>query len=215
VLLSPLKGALPWPKAGIHAQNQRDPATQHELGLTNRQIASSLHLSHTCVDAYLRRAAQAGIGWPIPEHFDEDQLRQLLLAHRNTAGIQTLFAPMDEVHRELRRKGCHAPTDLEEYHRTTRRVRTTQFWEYYRRFCANSTPPCGKRTRRASGCLWTGRADDPAGRSSDWPVPTAHLFVAVLGPATIPSPKRLRTPSCRPGSKPMFTPGVLWRRGRG
>ena len=34
---------------------------KHELGLSNRQIAASLHLSHVCVANYLERASQAGL----------------------------------------------------------------------------------------------------------------------------------------------------------
>ncbi len=32
---------------------------KHELGLSSRQIAASLKLSHTCVDQHLRQARQA------------------------------------------------------------------------------------------------------------------------------------------------------------
>ncbi len=34
---------------------------KHELGLTNRQIAASLNLSHTCVGQHLAQARQVGI----------------------------------------------------------------------------------------------------------------------------------------------------------
>ena len=58
---------------------------KHELGLTNRQIAASLNLSHTCVDQHLRQARQAGIGWPLPTDLDDEQLRQRLQAAATTA----------------------------------------------------------------------------------------------------------------------------------
>ena len=34
---------------------------KHELGLTNRQIGASLHLSHVSVGKYLQRAGEAGV----------------------------------------------------------------------------------------------------------------------------------------------------------
>ena len=49
---------------------------KHEVGLSNHQIAASLHLSHVCVGNYLRRARQAGVGWPIPDTLDDEQLAQ-------------------------------------------------------------------------------------------------------------------------------------------
>mgnify|MGYP001278010784 CR=1 FL=1 len=39
---------------------------KHELGLTNRQIGASLHLSHVSVSKYLQRAGEAGVVWPVP-----------------------------------------------------------------------------------------------------------------------------------------------------
>ncbi len=157
---------------------------KHELGLTNRQIASSLHLSHTCVDAYLRRARQAGIGWPIPEHFDEDQLRQLLLAaQKPPPESKRYLPPMDEVHRELRRKGVTLQLIWEEYHRThPDGYGHTQFWEYYRRFCAQLDPalrqahPAGERMFVDWAGLTIPLVDPQTGQSRP-----AHLFVAVLG----------------------------------
>jgi DNA-binding transcriptional regulator LsrR (DeoR family) len=35
-----------------------------DVGLSNRPIGNRLGISHSTVAGYLRRAAQAGIGWP-------------------------------------------------------------------------------------------------------------------------------------------------------
>ena len=131
---------------------------KHELGLTNRQIASSLHLSHVCVGNYLRRARQAGIGWPLPDALDEDQLRQLLLATgRPPAESRRYLPPMAEVHRELRRKGVTLQLLWEEYHRThPEGYAYTQFWNTTVASAPSLIRPCDNRIRRASGCLWTG-----------------------------------------------------------
>lgn len=157
---------------------------KHELGLTNRQIASSLHLSHVCVGNYLRRARQAGIGWPLPDDLDEDQLRQLLLAAEKPPSEPKRYLPsMAEVHRELRRKGVTLQLLWEEYHRDhPDGYAYTQFCEYYRRFRAQIDPalrqphPAGERMF----VDWAGMTipvfDPQTGQSRP-----AHLFVAVLG----------------------------------
>jgi transposase len=47
-------------------------------GLSERAIAASLGLGKGSVGAYLRRAREAGLGWPLPEGLDDDSLELLL-----------------------------------------------------------------------------------------------------------------------------------------
>ena len=49
-------------------------------GLSNRQIAASCGASHSTIGQYLRRAEEAGIGWPLPEELSETELEQRLFA---------------------------------------------------------------------------------------------------------------------------------------
>ena len=90
---------------------------KHEVGLTNHQIAASLHLSHVCVGKYLRRARQAGVGWPIPETLDDEQLQQRLRATPPVGEPRRYLPPMAEVHRELQRQGVTLQLVWEEYRR--------------------------------------------------------------------------------------------------
>jgi transposase len=156
---------------------------KYELGLTNRQIAASLNLSHTCVGQHLAQAQQAGIGWPVPADLDEDQFRQRLRAAESPSPPQRYLPPMAEVHRELQRKGVTLRLVWEEYHRAhPEGYAYTQFWEYYRRFCSQLEPalrqphPAGERLF----VDWAGMTiplwDAPTGQSRP-----AYLFVAVLG----------------------------------
>ena len=157
---------------------------KHELGLTNRQIAASLNLSHTCVGIHLQQASQAGIGWPIPADLDEEQLRQRLRAVEKTPPPPKRYLPpMEEIHRELQRKGVTLQLVWEEY----RRVHPdgyayTQFWEHYRRFC-DQLEPVMRQPHRAGERMfvdWAGMTiplvDPQTGQSRP-----AYLFVAVLG----------------------------------
>jgi transposase len=157
---------------------------KHELGLTNRQIAASLNLSHTCVGQYLERAQQAGIGWPIPEHLDEDQLRQLLLTtEKQPPAPQRPLPSMAEVHRDLRHKGITLRLLWEEYRRShPDGYGYTQFCEYYRCFCAQIEPVmrqphvAGERMFVDWAGLTVPLFDPQTGQSRP-----AYLFVAVLG----------------------------------
>lgn len=49
-----------------------------ELGRGHREIARSCGIGHSTVLEYLRRAAAAGIGWPLPEGFTEALLEEKL-----------------------------------------------------------------------------------------------------------------------------------------
>lgn len=157
---------------------------KHELGLTNRQIGSSLHISHTCVGNHLQQAKQAGIGWPFPADLDEEQFRQRMRATETSPAAPKRPLPaMEQVHRELQRKAVTLSLLWEEYHRAhPEGYGYTQFCEYYRRFCEQLEPalrqphPAGKRMF----VDWAGMTiplwDVATGQSR-----LAYLFVAVLG----------------------------------
>ena len=53
-----------------------------ELGLGQRQIARSCGMGLGTVHDYLERAAAAGIGWPLPEGWSEEELEAIKHAHR-------------------------------------------------------------------------------------------------------------------------------------
>src|SRR3989442_11912579 len=157
---------------------------KYELGLSNRQIAASLHLSHVCVANYLQRASQAGLRWPLPDPLDEDGLRDLLFASQKPpAGAKRNLPPMEDVHRQLRRKGLTLQLLWEEYRSEhPDGYAYTQFCEYYRRFCAQIEPALRQPHTAGERMFvdWAGLTipliDPQSGQSRP-----AHLFVAVLG----------------------------------
>ncbi len=157
---------------------------KHEAGLTNRQIAASLNLSHTCVDQHLRQAQQAGIGWPLPADLDDEQLRQRLrAAEPRPPAPKRYLPPMAEVHRELQRKGVTLHLLWEEYHRVhPDGYAYTQFWEYYQRFCAQLEPTLRQHHLAGERLFvdWAGMTillvDPQTGQTR-----LAYLFVAALG----------------------------------
>ncbi len=77
---------------------------KHELGLTNRQIGASLHLSHVSVGKYLQRAGEAGVAWPVPPTISDGELWDLRRgAQRPPEAAGRPLPSMAHVHRELRR----------------------------------------------------------------------------------------------------------------
>jgi Sigma-70, region 4 len=52
-----------------------------ELGLGQRQIARSCGMDLGTVHDYLERAAAAGIGWPLPEGWSEEELEAKLFGN--------------------------------------------------------------------------------------------------------------------------------------
>src|SRR6266852_4316944 len=47
-------------------------------GLSKRQIAASLGIGPTAAGACLRRAREAGVGWPVPDDLDDAALERRL-----------------------------------------------------------------------------------------------------------------------------------------
>jgi len=64
--------------------------------LSNRQIAASCGASHSTIGQHLRRAEEAGIGWPLPEGLSETELEQRLFAQPQRIVGNTLARVMPD-----------------------------------------------------------------------------------------------------------------------
>jgi len=53
-----------------------------ELGLGQRAIARACSISQGAVHNYLKKAAAAGFGWPLPEGWDEKRIEEALFGNR-------------------------------------------------------------------------------------------------------------------------------------
>jgi len=54
-----------------------------ELQLGQREIARACAISQGAVHNYLKKAAAAGIGWPLPEGWDEKRIEETLFGDRH------------------------------------------------------------------------------------------------------------------------------------
>ena len=66
------------------------------VGLSLRAIQQSLNVSYGTVSNYIRRAEQAGLGWPLPPDIDERTVGRLLFPSTGSQGHQG-FAELDYV----------------------------------------------------------------------------------------------------------------------
>jgi transposase len=104
---------------------------KHELKLSVRDIAHSCAVPASTVGDYLKRAKAAGMGWPIPEEWSEDEILERLLGVAEPAApvVPALVPDWSQVHEELRRKGVTLRLLWQEY----RQNQPTGYG--YSRFC--------------------------------------------------------------------------------
>jgi transposase len=74
-------------------------------GLSERQIAASVRIAASTVHRYLDRAAQAGLGWPLPDGLDDAALERALFPPAPPSTVPRTPPDYGWIHRELRRKG--------------------------------------------------------------------------------------------------------------
>jgi transposase len=155
-----------------------------ETDLGRRQIARSLSMSPTTVGEYLRRAASAGLGWPLPPTLDDEQLEALLFPAPPPASTDPRPLPdWSTIHRELKRKGVTLMLLWEEYKtRHPSGLQYSQFCDRYRAW-AGKLDLVMRQHHRAGEKLFV----DYAGQTvavvdrSTGEVRQAQIFVATLG----------------------------------
>jgi transposase len=157
---------------------------KHEAGLSHEQIAAAAGLSKGAVTKYLQRAAQAKLGWPLPEGLDDAQLENRLFP--KAAPLVTRYVEPDYalLHQELKRRGMTLQLLWEEYTAAHpgQAYRYSQFCTRYRRF-ADGLKRSMRQIHRAGDKLFIDYSGDTAevidGATGE--VRAAELFVAALG----------------------------------
>jgi transposase len=114
----------------------------HEHGRSQREIATSLALSQSTVNDYLRRFETSGLTWPLPPEIDEATLDTRLFARPTVPATSTRPAPeWPTVHRELRRTGVTLHLLWLEYKQATPDGwQYTQFCHHYHTWATGLDP---------------------------------------------------------------------------
>src|SRR2546430_12402752 len=153
-------------------------------GLSDRQIAQSLGLSHPSTAAYVQRAQAAGLSWPLPEGLEEATLERLLFPPPPTKGLFTPVAPdWATVHHELKRKGVTLFLLWQEYKTATPEgFQYSWFCQAYRAW-ASKLNLVMRQSHRAGEKLFVDYAGQgiPVVNSHTGEVHEAAIFIAVLG----------------------------------
>ena len=78
----------------------------HALGMSRRLAGEATGIGKTAVGEYVRRAAVAGLSWPIPDEIDDGELERRLFAPAD-AGSRVARSEPDwsYIHAELKRRG--------------------------------------------------------------------------------------------------------------
>jgi transposase len=157
---------------------------KQEQGLTNRAIARSCSIGRATVSEYLRRAAAAGLSWPLPEELDEAQLERRLFPSPPSLPVALRPEPVwSEVHQELRRKGLTLFLLWEEYRQAhPDGFQYSWFCEHYRLW-AGKLDLVMRQQHRAGEKTFIDYAGQtvPVVDPETGEVREAQIFLAVLG----------------------------------
>ena len=155
---------------------------RHEQGLSHQAVAKACAIGVGTVNRYLRRAAERGLGWPLPADVDDAGLEARLFPR--AAPVHDRVRPdCAHIHRELKRDGVTQQLLWEEYAQVhPNGYRRTQFFEIYRQW-ARRLRPSMRQVHRAGEKTFI----DFSGKRPTLVDPRTgelrrvELFVAVLG----------------------------------
>jgi len=158
------------------------------LGQSPKVIAQSLGVGQNTVRRYLRRAAEAGLSWPLPPELGDAALEARLFPPPPTAGVARPVPDWAEVQRELRRKGVTLQLLWLEYkaaHPETG-YQYTQFCEHYHRW-RDRLDPVLRQEHRAGEKTFVDYAGQtmPVVDPDTGEIREAQIFIGVLGASNL------------------------------
>ena len=156
----------------------------HALGMSRRLVGEATGIGKTAVGEYVRRAAVAGLSWPIPDEIDDAELERRLFPPATTASCAARTEPdWPHIHAELKRRGVTLALLWQEY-----RAEHAQGYAYSW-FCERHSDwrkrisATMRQTHLAGEKLFVDWAGDtmPVFDPTTGEEHRAHIFVAALG----------------------------------
>jgi len=157
-----------------------------ELGLGQREIARACSISQGAVHNYLKKAAGAGMQWPLPEGWDEKQIEEAVFGKQRSIeeSCQRSFPDFPALHNQLQQH-AHLTLQLawEEYReKNPEGYRYSWFCELYRQWRGKQDVVLRQEHKAGEKGFvdWAGATmpvQDPD-TGTTW---QASLFVMVLG----------------------------------
>jgi transposase len=155
-----------------------------ECGMTNREIAKSMSVSHTIVNRYLGRAKEMGLSKNGIATMDDHALKRVFSQGPSQETSNNRIQPdWAWVHQEMKKKGVTLTLLWEEYRDIhPDGYRSTQFCELYRRYKRKLSPSM-RQSHKAGKKMFTDYAGQtmPIVDGRTGLVRDAEIFVAVLG----------------------------------
>jgi transposase len=153
-----------------------------EAGLGDGQIASAIGSARSTVQECVRRAKEAGIGWPLPAELDEEAL-QARLYRREVPLSRTPLPDFVKIQAELKRPGVTRMLLWQEY-----KAASPDGWQYsvfcdqYRRWLGTQDLVLRQHHTPGEKCFvdYAGQTAAVTDRATGELRP-AQIFVAVLG----------------------------------
>lgn len=153
-----------------------------ELAMSDRKIAAAVGSSRSTVQECLRRCRQAGIGWPLLAHLDEEAIIARLY-ERATPARRAIEIDFAHVHRELARPGVTRELLWQEHKSAhPQGVQYTAFCNQYRRWLGSQELVLRQAHNRGDKAFidYAGQTVPVVDRLTG-EVRAAQIFVAVLG----------------------------------
>ena len=165
-----------------------------ELGLGQRAIARACSISQGAVHNYLKKAAAAGFGWPLPEGWDEKRIEEALFGNRRPIERRPRALPDFPALREQFQRHPHLTLQLawEQYRQAhPEGYGYSRFCELYQRWRKKQDVVLRQEHKPGEKGFvdWAGATIPVHDPVSDeiWP---ASLFMMVLGAKSYCSEKR-------------------------
>ena len=153
------------------------------MGMSRRLVGEATGIGKTAVGEYVRRAAVAGLSWPIPDGIDDAELERRLFPPREASSAAQPEPDWSQIHSELKRRGVTLALLWQEY-----RAEHGQGYAYSW-FCERYSAwrkcisPTMRQTHVAGEKLFVDWAGDtiPVFDAATGEERRAHIFVAALG----------------------------------
>ena len=88
----------------------------HALGMSRRLVGEATGIGKTAVGEYVRRAAVAGLRWPLPDEIDDAELERRLFPPRAAGSSAARTDPdWSHIHTEMKRRGVTLALLWQEY----------------------------------------------------------------------------------------------------
>jgi len=84
------------------------------MGMSRRLVGEATGIGKTAVGEYVRRAAVAGLSWPIPDAIDDAELERRLFPSTDAAAAR-IGPDWSHIHTELKRRGVTLALLWQEY----------------------------------------------------------------------------------------------------